>query len=174
MWTIALRRIDHVCRSRRKAKPSLPLTEVMKIARLISPLVNVLCLSLPRPRLRHGKRLALLFRPNLTLNPYTFLFALSLAFLPRLPPLLTFLNCSPLRESTLVYAAYLKSHFSVSEPKALHSRARGYLSELCRATCREESHSFFCSPFSLAEFLAAGSVFPPPLPLAQTKLPIPC
>ena len=67
-----------------------------------------------------------------------------------------FPNCSP-RESASVYAAYLQSHFSVSQPKALHSRVKGYLSELCRAMCPEEPHSFFCSPFSPAEFLAAAS-----------------
>ena len=54
-------------------------------------------------------------------------------------------------------AAYLKSHFSVSQPKALRSRTRGYLSELRQAMCPEESHSPFCSPFSPAEFLAAAS-----------------
>ena len=68
-----------------------------------------------------------------------------------------FPNCSFPRESALVYAAYLRSHFSVSQPKTLRSRARGYLSELRRATCPVESHSSFCSPFSLAEFLAATS-----------------
>ena len=68
-----------------------------------------------------------------------------------------FPNCSSPRESALVYAAYLKSHFSISQPKALHSRARCYLSELRRATCSEESHTSNCSPFSLAEFLAATS-----------------
>ena len=68
-----------------------------------------------------------------------------------------FPNCSSPRESASVYAAYLRSHFSISQPKALHSRARGYLSELRRATCSEESYSSFCSPFSLAEFLAAAS-----------------
>ena len=41
-----------------------------------------------------------------------------------------FPNCFSPRESVLVYAAYLKSHFSVSQPKALRSRAKGYLSEL--------------------------------------------
>ena len=66
-------------------------------------------------------------------------------------------NCSSPRELALVYAAYLRSHFSVSQPKALRSRARGYLSELRRATCPVESHSSFCSPFSPAEFLAAAS-----------------
>ena len=45
-----------------------------------------------------------------------------------------FPNCSSPRESASVYAAYLRSHFSVSQPKALPSRARSYLSELCRAT----------------------------------------
>ena len=68
-----------------------------------------------------------------------------------------FPNCSSLRESASVYAGYLRSHFSVSQPKALRSRARGYLSELRRATRSEESHSSFCSPFSFAEFLVAAS-----------------
>ena len=66
-----------------------------------------------------------------------------------------FPNCSSPRESASVYAAYLRSHFSISQPKALHTR--GYLSRLRRATCPEESHSSFCSPFSPAEFLAAAS-----------------
>ena len=68
-----------------------------------------------------------------------------------------FPNCSSPRESASIYATYLRSHFSVSQPKALCSRARGYLTELCRATCPVESHSSFCSPFSPAEFLAAAS-----------------
>ena len=45
-----------------------------------------------------------------------------------------FSNCSSPRESVSVYAAYLRSHFSVSQPKTLCSRARGYLTELRRAT----------------------------------------
>ena len=66
-------------------------------------------------------------------------------------------NCSSPRESASVYAAYLRSHFSVFQPNALCSRARGYLSDLHRATCSKKSHLSFCSPFSLAEFLAAAS-----------------
>ena len=46
-----------------------------------------------------------------------------------------FPNCSSPRESASVYAVYLRSHFSVSQPKAPLSRAKGYLSKLCRATC---------------------------------------
>ena len=68
-----------------------------------------------------------------------------------------FPNCSSPRKSASVYAAYLRSHFSVSHPKVLRSRAIGYLSELRRATCPEESHSSFCSPFSPTEFFAAAS-----------------
>ena len=65
-----------------------------------------------------------------------------------------FPNCSSPRKSASVYATYLRCHFSVSQPKTLHSRARGYLSELHRATCLEESHSsFFFSP----EFHATAS-----------------
>ena len=68
-----------------------------------------------------------------------------------------FPNYSSPRELASVYAAYLRSHFSVSQPKALRCRARGYLSALHRTTCPEESHSSFCSSFSSAEFLAAAS-----------------
>ena len=39
----------------------------------------------------------------------------------------------------------------------MRSRARCYLSELRRAKCPVESHSSFCSPFTLAEFHAAAS-----------------
>ena len=66
-----------------------------------------------------------------------------------------FPNCSSPRESASVYAAYLRSHFPVSQPIALRSRARNHLTELRRATCPEESHSSFGSPFSPAELLAA-------------------
>ena len=83
-----------------------------------------------------------------------------------------FPNCSSPRESASVYAAYLRSHFSVSQPKTLRSRARGYLSEVRRATCPVESHSSFGS-LSL-NFLRLPPIFPHPPPLAQTKLLIPC
>ena len=72
-----------------------------------------------------------------------------------------FLNYSSPRKLALVYAAYLRSHFSVSQPKILRSRARGYLSELRRATCPEESHSSFCSPFSLQIFLESFCIYSP-------------
>ena len=85
-----------------------------------------------------------------------------------------FPNCSSPRESASIYAAYLRSHFSVSQPKALRSIARGYLSELRRATCPVESHSSFCSPFSPMNFLRLPPTFSRPLPLAQIKLPILC
>ena len=63
-----------------------------------------------------------------------------------------FPNCLSPRELALVYANYLRSHFSVSQPKALHSRTRGYLSELFRATYPEDFYSSFCSPFSKVNF----------------------
>ena len=59
----------------------------------------------------------------------------------------------------MVYAAYLRYHFFVSQPKAFRSRAKGYFTELRRATCPEEYHLSFCSPFSPDEFLAAVSNF---------------
>ena len=70
----------------------LPLTEVMKIARLTSPLLDAPRQSLPRPRLRHGSRLAFLFHLNLTLDLCTLFSALSLAHLPRLVSFLTSLT----------------------------------------------------------------------------------
>ena len=67
--------------------------------------------------------------------------------------------CSSPRESASVFTHYLISHFSVSQPIALHSRARGYHSELCRATCLEVPYSSFCSPFSADLFAAATNLF---------------
>ena len=84
-----------------------------------------------------------------------------------------FPGCSSPRESASVYAAYLRSHFSVSQSKALRSRARGYLSELRRATCPEESHSSFCSPFSPAEFHAAASNLTPSIATGPDKVAYP-
>ena len=66
-------------------------------------------------------------------------------------------NCSSPRELSSVYADYLRSHLSFSLPKALRSRARGYLSKLRQATCPEKCHSSFCSPFSSTECLVADS-----------------
>ena len=152
----AILKLDGLLRWKKRlvkdATLSLPLTEVMKIARLTSPLLDPPRQSSPRPRLRHGRRLALLFHLNL----YTLSFAGSPSLSFSSP---NFPNCSSPRESASVYAAYLRSHFSVSQPKALRSRARDYLSELHRATCSDESYSSFCSPFSPAEFHAAASNF---------------
>ena len=64
-----------------------------------------------------------------------------------------FPNCSSPWEPASVYAAYLRSYFSVSQAKALRSRARGYLSELRP----EESPSSFGYLFSPIELLAAAS-----------------
>ena len=51
------------------ARLLLPLTEVMKISRLTSLLLDAPRQSLPRPRLRHGRRLALLSHLGLSLPP---------------------------------------------------------------------------------------------------------
>ena len=86
-----------------------------------------------------------------------------------------FPNCSSPMESASLYAAYLKSHFSVCQPKALRSRARDYISELRRATCLR-SLSLTSVLLSLPlNFLRLPLTFPSPLPLplAQTMLPIP-
>ena len=68
------------------ARLLLPLTEVMKIARLTSPLLDPPRPSLPR--LKDGRRLALLFHLNQAQKLHTHFFALSLVLLPGFPPLL--------------------------------------------------------------------------------------
>ena len=154
------------------ARLLLPLTEVMKTARLISLLLDAPRQSLPRPRMRHGRRLALLFHLGLTLNLYTLLRSIagspsSSSFSPNFP------NCSSPRESASVYAAYLRSHFSVSQPKTLRSRARGYLTSAEPRALWSLTHPFALLSHS-RNILRLPPIFPRPLPLAQTKLPIPC
>ena len=154
------------------ARLSLQLTEVIKIARLTSSLLDA-----PRqssPRRSHGRRLALLFHLNLTLNLCALFFALSLAYLHRLPPLLTFLTALlagnrlrsmpltgdltfPFLSQRLCAAETEATSLSSAEPRALWSLTR---------------------PFALLslslKFMWLPSTFPRPLPLAQTELPIPC
>ena len=85
-----------------------------------------------------------------------------------------FSNCSSPRESASVYVAYLRSHFSVSQPKTLRRRARGYL----LSSAEPRALWSLTRPFALLSpplnFLRIRPTFPHPLPLAQTKLPIPC
>ena len=78
----------------------------------------------------------------------------------------SFPNCSS-RESALVYAAYLRSHFSISQPEAtsLSSSEPRALWSLTRP------FAFLSLP---RNFLRLPPTFPHPLPLAQTKLLIPC
>ena len=59
-------------------------------------------------------------------------FSSSSFFSPNFP------SCSSPRESALVFADYLRSHFSISQPNALRNKSRGYHLELGRTTCPEE------------------------------------
>ena len=87
-----------------------------------------------------------------------------------------FPNSSSPRESASVYAAYLRSHFSVSQPKALLCVAEPGATSLSFAEPRALRN--LTGPFALPSlplnFMRLPPTFPPPLPLAQTKLPIPC
>ena len=78
-----------------------------------------------------------------------------------------FSNYSSLRELASVYAAYLRSHFSVSQPEATS------LSFAEPRAQRSLTRPFALFSLSL-NFLRMPPTSPPPLPLAQTKLPIPC
>ena len=78
-----------------------------------------------------------------------------------------FPNCSSPRESASIYAAYLRSHYSVSQPEATslsyaEPRAPWSLTRLS---------ALLSFPLN---FLRLPPTSPRPLPLAQTKLPIPC
>ena len=149
---------------------SLPLTEVMKIARLTSPLLDAPRQSSPRPRLRHGRRLALLFHVNSTLNLSTLFFALSLAhLLPLLTSPTVLLPGNRLRSTPLTCDPtflFLSQRPCVVEPEAtsLSSAEPRALWSLTRPS------ALLSSPLN---FLRLPPTFPPRLPLAQTKLPIP-
>ena len=65
-----------------------------------------------------------------------------------------FPNCFSPWESASVYANYLRSHYSVSQPKAFPKKFRGYLSEFQQASCLKESYSSFCSLLVSSKFLA--------------------
>ena len=86
--------------------------------------------SLPRPRQRHGRQLALFFHSNQTLNLYTLFFAVSLALLPRLP---SHLISQMFLSQGIGFGLCCLPEISLFRflTKALHSRARGYLSVLC-------------------------------------------
>ena len=120
------------------ARLSLPLTEVMKIAKAKTEAWQTTCSSLS-PKSQHSLR--------------------SIAGFPDFP------NCSSPMESASVYAAYLRSHFSISQPKttSLSSAEPRALWSLTRPL------ALLCLSLN---FLRMPPTFPPPL--AQTKLPIPC
>ena len=103
------------------ARLSRPLTEVMKIARLTSPLPDAPRQSSSRPRLRHPRRLALLFHPNQTQKLCTLFFALWLALLPPLLNSPTVLPGNRLRSMPLTcYPTFpfLSQKSCVAEPEA--------------------------------------------------------
>ena len=89
----------------------LPLIEAMKIVRLTSLLPDMPRLSSPKPRLKNGRWLTLLF-PKSTLNLCTLSFVLLLAPLPHLPPFLTF-------PTVLLPGSWLRSPPTTRDPTFL-------------------------------------------------------
>ena len=84
VWWFA--KVEKAVCERRKASAA---AQRMKIIRLTSLLFDMSRLSLPRPRLRHCRQLALLSLLNLILNLCILSFVLSLVLLPHLPSLQT-------------------------------------------------------------------------------------
>ena len=143
----------------------------MKIARPTSPLPDMPRLSSPKPRRRHDRRHAQLSLPNLTLNLCTLSSVLSLARLP--PPLASPtvpLPGSRPRSSPTTRGRtflFLSQRPCVAEPEATCPSFAGPRS-LRNLIC------FSTSASPPLNFLRLPQTFPPPLPLSQTKLPIPC
>ena len=87
---------------------------------------------------------------------------------PLLVWLPNFSNCSSSREMVSVYANYLRSHFSFSQPKALHSRVTVYLYELRRGSCLENFIPLPALCSTLLNFLRLQPTSYLPLLPAQT------
>ena len=83
-----------------------------------------------------------------------------------------FSGCSSPRESASVFADYLISHFSVSQPKALRvAEPEATFPSSAEPRVLRNLIRFFAPPLN---FLGLAQTSPRPLPPAQTKLPIPC
>ena len=95
------------------------------------PIFGMPHLSLPKPWLRHVRRLALLSPKCGPKSVYSCLCSIAGSTSSFSSP--NFSNSFFPGETGLVFADFLRSHFSVSQQKALLSRARGYFSELCQA-----------------------------------------
>ena len=153
------------------ARLLLPLTGVMKIARLTSLLLDAPRQSSPSPRLRHGRRLALLSHLGLTLNLYTFSFALSLASLSRLSPLLIVLLPRNRLQSMQLTCdrtfPFLSQRSCIAEPEVT---SLSFAEPRVRWSLTRPS-ALLSLPLNC---LRLPPILPHPLPLAQTKLPIPC
>ena len=132
------------------AKLLLPLIEKMKSASLTSQSLTMPLplLTIPKPRrgTRHAHHSFLNLMANQSVESFASLLALFL-----LLPCLFFL------EVGLLIANHVRYHFSISQPKGLHSRANGNLSEFCRIFCSEESYSCVCSSLTTTTFLAAAA-----------------
>ena len=85
-----------------------------------------------------------------------------------------FPNCSSPRESASAYAAYLRSHFSVSQPKALVAEPEATSLSSAEPRALWSLTRPFALPSLPLNFLRLPPTSPHPLPLVQTKLPIPC
>ena len=88
------------------------------------------------------------------------------------PP--NFPNCSSPGELALVYAAYLRSHFSVSQTKALPAEPEATSLSSAKPRALWSLTRPFALPSLPLNFLRLPPTSPHPLPLVQTKLPIPC
>ena len=134
---------------------SLPLTEVMKIAKAKAEAWPTTCSSLsPKSNLESVHSLC------------------SIAGSSSSSP--NFLNCSSPRESASIYAAYLRFNFSISQPNPCVAEPETTSLSSAESRALRSLIHLFALPFLPLNFLQLPPTFPRPLPLVQTNWPIPC
>ena len=123
------------------------------------------CLSMLKPRLRHGKRQACLFPKSV----YSFLHSVAGSS----SSFFNFSKCSSPRESASIFTNYLRSHFSVSQSKALLAAPEVICARSTQPNALTSLISF-APLFPQLNFSCLPQISPRSVPLAHTKLPVLC
>ena len=153
---------------------SLQLTEAIKIVGLTFLLPNVLPLS--SPKLRHGRQLALLYHPNLTLNLCTLSFVLLLALLPPLLSSVTGSSSSSSLPGNWFWSLPITRDLTCLSPSQRSCVAEPQATFLSSVDpCALKSLTCpFAHTSPLLKLLQLPLTSPHPPQLSQTKLPILC
>ena len=124
----------------------------------------------PKPRLRHGRRHAYLS----LLNLYSFLRSVAGSSSSSSSSSPAFSNYFSPREFASVFADYLRSHFSVFQPKVSLTDPVVTCASSAGPHALKTLVPLSAAPSPPLNFLRLQQTTLRPLPLVQTKLPIPC